>query len=164
MWSGNTLTKLNAEQIEQINKTAKMLKEAKYEKKTKVKKAKAILSKAQYTSLNALRDLCMEEAKAKGWHSNATPDIGAFCSNLHGEVSELWEQYRNETLNSLCNKSDKMEENGIDPLTGAEEELADVLIRTLDFFSALNIDVGKAINSKLLYNRTRPHRHGNKIA
>lgn len=71
MWSHSTLTKLN--NPEDLLKTAKAIKEAKYEKNTKVKKA-----------------------KAKGWHANATPDIGAFCSNLHGEVSELWEQYRND--------------------------------------------------------------------
>lgn len=162
MWSHSTLIRLNG--TEDKLQTAKLIKDSKSEKTVKLKKAKAILSKAQYSALNTLKDLCMDEAKAKGWHSNATPDIGAFCSNLHGEVSELWEQYRNETLNSLCDKSDKMEENGIDPLTGAEEELADIIIRALDTCAALGIDAGKAVNNKLQYNRTRPHRHGGKIA
>lgn len=117
-----------------------------------------------YKALNTLRDHCYNESKAKGWHAEAEPNIAAFCANLHGEVSELWESWRAGTLDSLCDKSDKMEACGITPLTCAAEELADVIIRALDTAATLNVDIAEAVEMKLAYNRTRPHRHGGKLA
>lgn len=90
-------------------------------------------------------------------------NVGAFVSNLHEECSELWTAYRASSLNELCDKAEKMKEHGIEPLTCAEEELADILIRTLDTCAAFNIDIGRAVKAKMAYNRTRPYRNGNKI-
>lgn len=53
---------------------------------------------------------------------------------------------------------------GIDPLTCAEEELADVIIRALDTAGTLRIDIDRAVRIKHAYNETRPHRHGGKLA
>lgn len=118
-----------------------------------------------YAALNTLRDFCYAEAKAKGWHTDGVaPHMGNFCANLHGEVSELWESHRNNTLQKLCDKAKKMEESGITPLTCGEEEIADIIIRALDTSAAFNIDVEKAVQNKLAYNRTRSHRHGGKVA
>ena len=50
----------------------------------------------------ALKDIaqrCWQIAEAKGFHEvNNTPP--AWVANLHGEVSELWEAYRNGKLGS----------------------------------------------------------------
>ena len=43
-----------------------------------------------------------------------------------------------------------------------EDELADTMIRILDYCGAKNIDIAKHINLKLQYNATRPHLHGKK--
>jgi len=45
---------------------------------------------------------------------------------------------------------------------GMPSELADIIIRTLDFAAMFNIDVDKAVAEKLAYNRTRGRRHGGK--
>lgn len=66
-------------------------------------------------------------SKAKGWHdSYVSPDT--FIANLHGEVSELWEAYRTESLGLPCDKTPD--------LTCAEEEIADLVIRFLDWTQA----------------------------
>lgn len=40
------------------------------------------------------------------------------------------------------------------------EELADIVIRTLDLAAYLNIDIGNAVNAKMMKNERRPYRHG----
>lgn len=117
--------------------------------------------------LNNLAELCYNEARTKGWHRPwDLPDarfherVPSFVANLHGEVSELWEAYRNGALWDPCDKAEKM----VEPLTCMEEELADIVIRALDTAVAGSVDIERAVRVKLLYNRTRPHRHGGKVA
>jgi len=83
-------------------------------------------------------------------------NFGEMCANIHGEVSELWEAYRNSKLASPCDK--------LCGLTCAEEELADIVIRVMDLAGVMKISLGAAIQAKSNYNRTRPHRHGDKKA
>lgn len=45
---------------------------------------------------------------------------------------------------------------------GVPSELADIVIRALDFADLHHIDLGAAIEEKLAYNVTREHRHGGK--
>lgn len=86
------------------------------------------------------------------------------CSNLHGEVSEMWEAHRANKLNEPCDKAEKMKTLGLPPLTCIEEEVADIIIRALDLVQEYNVDVKKALAVKDAYNQTRPHKHGGKIA
>ena len=117
------------------------------------------------TNLNSWRDTVHQLATEKGFHSiDPTPNIAAFCSNMHGEVSELWEAYRLGQLDKPCDKAEKMTEHGLVPLTCAEEELADIVIRALDVAGALGIDIERAVENKHRYNVTRAYRHGNKLA
>ena len=53
-----------------------------------------------------------------------------------------------------------MDDMGLDPLSCAEEELADIVIRVLDVSRRLGIDIMRAIAVKHTYNVTRPFRHG----
>lgn len=46
---------------------------------------------------------------------------------------------------------------------GLEEELADVIIRTLHMAAGLSMDIEKAVMDKMAYNRARPHLHGRRI-
>jgi NTP pyrophosphatase (non-canonical NTP hydrolase) len=82
--------------------------------------------------------------------------MGEWIANLHGEVSELWEAYRNRTLFLPCDKACD--------LTNAEEELADTAIRCMDTAVSLGVDLGRAIRIKSEYNRGRPRLHGGKLA
>lgn len=43
-----------------------------------------------------------------------------------------------------------------------EDELADTIIRILDYCGGRNIDIDKYIELKLRYNELRPHKHGKK--
>lgn len=113
--------------------------------------------------LNKYSKYIYKVAKDKGFHSGNNI-FGNYISNIHGEVSELWEAYRNNELDKLCNKADKMKELELAPLTCLEEELADIIIRTLDLAYTYEVDIEGAIVSKMKYNENRKYRHGNKLA
>lgn len=120
--------------------------------------------------LDMLKTFCFSEAKARGFHLDEDGDdkiknFGDYISNLHDEVSELWGAYRKGELYKRCDKADEMQyQHQLEPLTCSEEEIADILIRTLDTAARLKINVAKAVFYKLLFNRTRAYRHGNKLA
>ena len=85
-------------------------------------------------------------AKDKGWHSFKETDeefVGRAGNNLHGEISELWESYRRDELHKPCDKAEKMAALGIKPLTCAEEECADIVIRELDSCQRLGITIAE---------------------
>lgn len=113
--------------------------------------------------LNTLRDVVHGLAIEKGWHPEGESVSEYFpkaIANLHGEASELFEAYRAQNLFNPCDKAEKMNF----PLTCAEEELADIVIRALDTAGRLKIDIGRAVRVKHAYNATRDHRHGGKLA
>lgn len=43
---------------------------------------------------------------------------------------------------------------------GVPAELADIVIRVFDMAKAYGIDLADAIEEKMAYNMTRPHKHG----
>lgn len=88
--------------------------------------------------------------------------IESTCNNIHNEISELHEHWRNNQLFSLCDKTEKIKMLGLEPLTNLEEELADIMIRVMDTAVHLGIDIQKSIITKQIYNRSRPFRHGGK--
>ena len=129
--------------------------------------------------LNQLRDHVSQNAKDKGFRDQLaeglTPEqwegrIGqlisaaVFTANLHGEASEFWEAFRKGKLGEPCDKAEQMEALGLPGLTCAEEEIADVLIRTLDTAEAFGVDVARAVSAKDAFNRTRKRLHGGKNA
>ena len=116
------------------------------------------------SEINKLKEHVYEVAKISGFHEadkysadgKFIGNVGDYCSNLHAEVSELFEAYRKGNLYNNCDKP-------ID-LNCAEEELADIIIRALDAAVAFNIDIGEAIKKKDAYNQTREYKHGGKKA
>ncbi len=101
----------------------------------------------------------------KGWHDNDEGEdafIERMCNNLHDEVSELHEAWRNNRLRLPCDKSEEMEKHGILGLTCLEEEMADILIRLLDNCRKLKVDILMAVNRKHKFNAMRGQRHGGK--
>lgn len=114
--------------------------------------------------LNAFAKRIYDFNVTMGWHSKA-PDLPIYLMNLHSEISELWEAWRMPGgVFALCDKAPKMGAIGAAELTCLEEELADILIRTLDTAHAFGVDIDRAVEAKMAYNATRAHRHGGKAA
>ncbi len=128
------------------------------------------LSEFEENESNAFNTVALKvhfRAKSKGWHPDGESDeayIPKACANFHGETSELWEAFRDGKLTEPCDKAEKMAAAGIQPLTCEQEELADIIIRVLDYAKRRNVNIGRAIALKHRFNGTRPERHGGKIA
>ncbi len=102
-------------------------------------------------SLNEMAERFYNIAASKGFHD--TPgNIGERVALIHSEVSELLEAYRNG--NPPCTKCPE--------LSSAQEEVADIIVRTLDLAHEFGIDVDQAVDVKTAYNKTRPRMHGGK--
>jgi NTP pyrophosphatase (non-canonical NTP hydrolase) len=121
--------------------------------------------------LNKLRDEIHQNAVEHGWwdEERSFGDIIALC---HSELSEALEEYRNGTppayyygqdgiLRQQVVKTDIENANGRKP-EGIAIELADCIIRILDYCGKEGIDIEEAIRIKHEYNKTRPYRHGGK--
>lgn len=116
-------------------------------------------------TINEVADAVHLLAWKAGWHSNDENEdafVERMCNNLHDEVSELHEAWRNNELREPCDKAGKMAEAGLLPLTCLEEELADIVIRVFDNARKLGVDIRSAIERKHKFNKTRSFRHGGK--
>jgi len=120
-------------------------------------------------TIDDIADAAHANAISKGFHDakergETDEQFVIMHSNLlHEEVSELFSAVRTGSLNEPCDKAEKMEALGLPPLTCAEEEYADIVIRSFDQCRRLGIDILKAIQAKHGYNTTRPHLHGKKF-
>lgn len=94
---------------------------------------------------------------AKGFLDAGPISVATHCANLTGEVSELWEAHRKGRLH------EPSDHEGLDLMCG-EEEIADVIIRALDFCAQNGIDPDYSVATKMRFNATRPYRHGGKVA
>ena len=90
--------------------------------------------------------------RLKGWLSQERRD-GELIALIHSEVSECLEYLRHDNPAS----------DHVPEISGAEEELADVIIRIMDIAYNKKWNIPKALFLKMEYNKTRPYRHGKKF-
>lgn len=117
-------------------------------------------------SLNDLRDEAYETAKSKGWHDKPAT-VGDRIALMHSELSEALEAFRTDGMREWYEDSSGniIDDDCVEPtdkLCGLPSELADVIIRIMDFCGAHNIDIDRVVKDKMAYNKLRPYRHGNK--
>ena len=88
-----------------------------------------------------------------GWWEAPRP-VGEVLMLMVTEIAEAMEAYR----------SGNPESEKIPGFSQMEEELADVVIRLLDYAGGENLDIEGALLAKMAYNEKRPYRHGGKLA
>lgn len=134
--------------------------------------------------LNELAGRIHEIAILHGWWKTkrALPEVIALC---HSELSEALEEYRNYRPMDyrVCRKAEKAtdctvcapdiqnrncpaycetcEFRGAKP-EGVAIEMADCLIRILDYLASESIDIDYIVAEKMEFNKTRPMLHGGK--
>lgn len=111
-------------------------------------------------TLTALRDRATRTAKEHGFHNTVNPPVmvaSEMIALMHSELSEALEDMR---------AGHGMNETWLEPREplpkpcGVPSEIADVIIRALDFCGRFNIDIEQAVLSKMAFNDSRPFKHG----
>lgn len=93
-----------------------------------------------------------ELAVSKGWWETERSDA-EIIATLHSEISEAFEAMR-EPVGKPSTK--------VPELRAVEEELADLVIRVMDYAQRKGLQIGAGVVLKTRFNETRPHRHGGK--
>lgn len=117
-------------------------------------------------NLNELRDEVHKNAIEHGWWEEKRT-FGEIIALCHSELSEALEEYRNGKGNNYrnceINCHDDCENCAYKKPEGIAIELADCIIRILDYCGKENIDIEEMIKIKHEYNKTRPYKHGGKV-
>lgn len=109
-------------------------------------------------TISDLVNECYETSKSHGWWEG-NQNFPEKLALIHSEVSETLEEYRNgRAIREVYRMV------GIEKPEGVPVELADVLIRVFDLCGYYGIDIEKAMQEKMAYNKNRPYRHGGKKA
>lgn len=118
--------------------------------------------------LNELAKEVHQNAIEHGWWKEER-SFGEIIALCHSELSEALEEYRNarpsiyvDDFENCKRITDVSEFAGRKP-EGVATELADCIIRILDYCGRTGIDIDEAIRIKHEYNKTRPYRHGGKV-
>lgn len=80
------------------------------------------------------------------------PSTGEKIALMHSELSEALE----------ADRKGNPPDDKVSHLTGVEAEMADCVIRIMDYCHHHNINLGQAIVDKHKFNETRPYKHGKK--
>ena len=127
------------------------------------------MRKMPVLGLNKLRDKALQIAEDHGFKDASIPEDFAL---MHSEISEALEDYRDghtsvqiwyekkvEGCAIACDKYQD-EDGTINKPRGIPSEMADLIIRVLHFCGKHKVNIEQAVQEKMLYNETRPYKHG----
>lgn len=106
-------------------------------------------------TIKKLQKLCFAQASEKGWTDKPVmvpEQVALICS----EACEALEAWRESQPTTWTDKKGKPQ--------GIASEYADIVIRVGHYAEIMGFDLESEILRKLAYNKTRPYRHGNKLA
>lgn len=106
------------------------------------------------TNLTELALLIHSEAKAKGWHDRPRSPLEEHAL-ITSEIGEATDAVRDGLPEYFVRENGKPD--------GEAVEIIDAIIRALDYCGKRGWDVDEIMSAKRAYNRTRAHRHGNKL-
>lgn len=121
--------------------------------------------------LNALARDVHKNAVDHGWWETER-EFGTIIALCHSELSEALEEHRRDKPPLYFSGKDasgctEERETPFPPIItkpeGVAVELADCIIRILDYCGHAGIDIEEAIRIKHEYNKSRPYRHGGKV-
>lgn len=110
-----------------------------------------------FSSLNELADQIREVNISKGFEEpGSEPNLDQILMLIVGEISEAHEELRTGRA------PDEIYENPGKPgkMEGLPVEIADVIIRSLHLCARLGLDIDTIVRDKLMYNKSRPWKHG----
>ena len=109
--------------------------------------------------INQLRDMCYQASFNAGWHTDLSTgklkdrNKAEMICLIHSELSEVMEGERKGLMD------DHLPERPM-----AEVEMADAVIRIMDYCGRWNYDIGGAILEKMKYNKNRTdHKPENRV-
>ena len=125
------------------------------------------------TTISALQERAYRQSADKGFHDNEPTEGRALLSLnaerialMHSELSEALEELRSGKPVDLTYYPDRKfdDQGAFNPgkPEGVSSEMADVVIRVLDFCGANGINLEAMILEKLTYNASRGRMHGGK--
>lgn len=111
-------------------------------------------------TLNDLGAICHHIARSHGFYDSRDSIANrlAFNTNLTESFETIWDLERLMLITTeVAEAAEAVRKGDMDNLA---EEVADILIRLVDFSHYMGIDLDKALADKMDTNIARPHMHG----